>query len=179
MINKQELKEIYFKNENKFFNKKPKFISYTCKDTTKILSNIASKKEFKEIRQRYKITTLLSKILLKSQFNFVSYAYYRKDILVIVATNHIGQSELNLQKITLKKYLQKTQDYKNVIKVSILRDNNIIKKKKIKKSVEKYDEKSYGIFTNNLTNKKLFNITENIRKSIVHHRLIDCNNTTI
>jgi CRISPR/Cas system-associated protein Cas5 (RAMP superfamily) len=168
MNNKQVLKEIYFKNENKFFNKKSKFISYTCKSTTQILSNIASKNEYSEIRKRYKITLLLSKILLKSHFNFISYAYYRNNILVIIATNHIGQSELNLQKITIMGYLKKTISYKNVLKVSILRDEyKISKRKESQNTPQVYDEKSYGIFTNNLSNKALYAITERIRKKII------------
>ena len=163
---KQQLKEQFFKNDSKLFSKKSKFISFNLKDTTSILSNIASKPKFGEVRKRYKLTKLISKILLKSHFHWVLYAYYRNDTLYIATLNHIGQSELNLQKLTLISYFKKTNEYKNIQKVSIFRDKDY---KKIKKKTNKKDtfsEKSYGIFINNLKNKKLHTLAENIRKKI-------------
>ena len=165
---KQALKEQFFKNDEKLFTKKPKFISYTCKDTTAILSSIASKSGFSEIRKRYKVTVFLSKILLKSQFNFVLYAFYRNDILYIATANHIGQSELNLQKLNIISYCKKTKDYANIKQVNIFRDEKNIEKEK-EKTVQRYPERSYGIFENHLSNKKLYNIAQRIKEQIRKH----------
>ena len=162
---KQALKEQFFKGEDKLFTKKAKFISYTCKDTTAILSSIASKKGFSEIRQRYKVTMFLSKILLKSQFNWVLYAFYRNDILYIATANHIGQSELNMQKLNIISYCKKSRDYANILKVNIFRDEKKVVKEK-EKIVQRYDERSHGIFENNLTNPKLYNIAQRIKEKI-------------
>jgi len=162
---KQILKEEFFKNEDKLFTKKAKFISYTCKDTTSILSSIASNSRFSEVRKRYKVTLLLSKILLHSQFNWVMYAFYRNSILYIATANHIGQSELNMQKLTIISYLKKSKNYSDIQKVNIFRDE----KKQIKekeKTVQRYPERSYGIFENNLSNPKLYNIAQRIRQNI-------------
>ena len=165
---KQVLKELFFKNENKLFSKKSKFVSYTCKDTTQILSNIASKPRFSQIRQRYKVYKFISKILLKDQLNWVLYTYYRNNILYIATKNHIGQSELNLQKITLIKYFKKHKDYKNIISVNIFRDEKKYENiKNIKKSHHlNFKERSYGIFTNALSNQKHCKIAEKIRLNI-------------
>jgi len=162
---KQALKEQFFKNEDKLFSKKPKFISYTCKDTTAILSSIASKGNFSEIRKRYKVTIFLSKILLKSQFNFVLYAFYRNDILYIATANHIGQSELNMQKLTIISYCKRSIDYANIKQVNIFRDEKKIVKEKTKE-IQRYQEQSHGIFDNHLTNKKLYNIAQRIKLKI-------------
>ncbi len=162
---KQALKEQFFKNEDKLFTKKPKFISYTCKDTTGILSSIASNSRFSEIRKRYKVTVFLYKILLKSQFNFVLYAFYRNDILYIATANHIGQSELNMQKLTIISYCKKSIDYKNIKDVKIFRDEHKLQKKE-KRKIQRYKERSYGIFDNYLTNKKLYNIAQRIKEKI-------------
>ena len=162
---KQALKEQFFKNEDKLFTKKPKFISYNCKDTTAILSSIASNNRFGEIRKRYKVTIFLSKILLKSQFNFVLYAFYRNDILYIATANHIGQSELNMQKLTIISYCKKSIDYKNIKDVKIFRDEKKQEKQK-EHIIPRYKERSYGIFENHLTNKKLYNIAQRIKDKI-------------
>jgi len=162
---KQALKEQFFKGQDKLFTKKAKFISYTCKDSTSILSSIASKKGFSEIRQRYKVTIFLSKILLKSQFNWVLYAFYRNDILYIATANHIGQSELNMQKLNIISYCKKSRDYKNIQKVNIFRDEKKQVKEK-QKLVQRYPERSYGIFENHLSNKKLYNIAQRIKENI-------------
>jgi hypothetical protein len=165
---KQSLKKQFFRNDHKLFSKKSKFVSYTCKDTTEILSNIASKPRFTQIKQRYKIIKIISKIVLKSQFNYVLYAFYRKKTLSIATKNHIGQSELNYQKITLLNYFKQIKDFKDIQKVSIFRDENYILSEKNTNQKEKFfKEQSYGIFTNELSNIVLYNITERIRQQII------------
>jgi len=165
---KQALKELFFQNQDKLFSKKSKFISYTMKDTTSILSSIASKNNFSEIRKRYKVLKLISKILLKSQFNWILYAFYRNDTLYMATKNHIGQSELNLQKLTLIKYFKQSKDFSNIIKVSVFRDEHYKKEKKTNIIKDKiYKENSYGIFTNSIQNDLHKKIVEKIRKNIL------------
>lgn len=166
---KELLKELYFRNDKKIFTNK-KYIPYEFKDCNNILSNIASQGNFKEIKHRYKINIILKKILLQSQYNFVLYSFYRNQTLYIATQNHIGQSELNLQKLVLLHYFSKIDNFKDIKKVSIFRDDKVYAKETIAKKVKIYDEKSYGIFINNLTNQKLHKMVENIRKHIIDNQ---------
>jgi hypothetical protein len=163
----QELKKDFFQNEETFFTKKSKFISYTAKDTTKILSTIASHPRFSQIRQRYKVMTFLGKILLKSHMNFVLYAFTKNEILYIGTSNHIGQSELSLQKINILTYCAKSNNFNMINKINIFRDSKYkretLKKEKIK---DIFSEKSHGIFINNISDIKMNNIVEKIRGDI-------------
>jgi len=82
--------------------------------------------------------------------------------------NHIGQSELNLQKLTLIKYFKQSKDFSNIIKVSVFRDENYKKEKKTNIIKDKiYKENSYGIFTNSIQNDLHKKIVEKIRKNIL------------
>jgi hypothetical protein len=101
----------------------------------------------------------------------VLYAYYRDNKLTIAVSNHIGQNELNLQKLTLMKFLKQIDEYKMIKNVSIFRDEKFALEQQTKSesTIEediKFSEKSYGIFENNLKDKKLYNLVESIRKSI-------------
>ena len=174
----QELKEAYFKSADSFFGKKPKVFKNThMRDIISIFSSIADDPTYHEIRKRYKIHHLIKLGLSQTQLGFIVYVAYKKPVLTIMATNHVGQSELNYQKMALIKHLKRYKDFKDIKEVSILRydrvkraeqlkyQNTFIRKDTIKK-LETFDEHSYGIFENNLSNKKLANIVEDIRKLI-------------
>jgi hypothetical protein len=70
-----------------------------------------------------------------------------------------------MQKLTIISYCKKSIDYKNIKDVKIFRDEKkqIQKKKKL---IQKYEERSHGIFDNYLTNKKLYNIAQRIKEKI-------------
>ena len=164
----QEYKKKFFSNTDSFFSKKPKYIYPEVKDTTKILSTIASKPNFFQVRHRYKTKKFLSKFLLKSHLNWVLYCFTRKNTLYIATKNHIGQSELNLQKMTILLYCSKSLNFKDIKIVSIFRDKDYLENiQDTNKLYEtSYKERSYGIFENNLTNAKHKNILDKIKKNI-------------
>jgi hypothetical protein len=171
-LKKQILKKIYFASQDQIFNnKKFSFTTNKTKTINRIFTQIANKPQFNQIRKRYKLEKLLSKILLPKHLHYVLYAYYRDDKLTIAVSNHIGQNELNLQKLTLMKFLKQIDEYKMIKNVSIFRDEEFALEQQTKSEsiIEediKFSEKSYGIFENNLKDKKLYNLVESIRKSI-------------
>ena len=134
---------------------------------TAIFSSIASKPQYSEIRKRYKIDKIISKILLPKQMHYVLYSFYRNGKLTIAVPNHIGQQELNLQKMTLIKYLKQVKDYKDIKEVSIFRDENFIVDREDKKNSMNeitFCERSYGIFENNISDENLSKKIEQIRE---------------
>ena len=164
----QEYKKNFFSNTNSFFSKKPKYIYPEVQDTTAILSKIASKPNFSQVRERYKTKKFLSKFLLKSHMNWILYAFCRKDTLYIATNNHIGQSEINLQKMTILLYCKKSLDYKDIKSVSIFRDEDFYNEKKEKKEdrILKYKERSNGIFDTNVKDEKLKKLISKIKLNI-------------
>jgi hypothetical protein len=165
----QTLKEEFFKGESTLFSKKSKKVHHNIKSSTEILSNITNQKRFTTVKSRYKLKLILSKILLKSHLEWILYAFYTKNTLYIGTQNHIGQSELNMQKDAIIHNIRKLYEYKDIEKVSIIRDKHFTKLEKFVHKNEKIQEKSYGIFENNFTDKKLHNIVENIRNIIKHN----------
>ncbi len=173
LTKKQEIKKQFFSAEPIFFSKKSKYIYSNLKDTTTILSNIASTPRFKNIKQQYSTKLFLSKFLLASHIHWVLYAYCKGNILYIATANHIGQNELNLQKLTILNYCHKSNNYKHIENISIFRDKNFNDKNKedIKiKEEPRFAERSYGIFDENVTNPKQQKILHNIKKYIKDNR---------
>ena len=171
----QEYKKQFFSKTDTFFSKKPKYIYHELQDTTAILSSIASNSKFSQIRQRYKTKIFLSKILLKSHIHWILYSFYRNDTLYIATSNHIGQNEINLQKLTILKYCKQSKDYNFINKVSVFRDEEFYKdEKKEKKEIalEKihFKERSYAIFENYIKDTKQNNIIKRIREDIIVNR---------
>lgn len=160
-----QLKELYFSNTAKVDSKKK--IPNHIKNTNNILKNIVDKNtSFKKVRSLYKVNKILEKILLKQHLNWLVYAYYNKNTLVIFVQDHIAQNEFNYQKTTILNHFKQMQEYKDIQKVSILRDKNKIDFKYTKWQTEPIKEKSYGIFDNFCTNKTHYLQIERIRKLI-------------
>jgi hypothetical protein len=162
----QELKSLFFANENNFFSKFEKKQDFHVKSTTEILSNLTTHGSFNKVKETYRLNMILSKILLKSHMNWIAYSYYKDKKLILGAYGHIGQSELNMQKYVLLENLRKINRYSDIVSVNILREE-IVKDQNIshiKSTI--MTEKSYGIFDNNITNKMQFDIVERIKKNI-------------
>jgi hypothetical protein len=167
LVSTDELKNLYFKNENKFFSKVTKKQDFHFKSTTEILSNIARVGKFKKVKETYKLNLILKKILLKSHLNWVLYAYYKNKKLIIGTHSHIGQSELNMQKYSLIEYLKKIEEYSDIESVSIIRDEKSHQKNtQINSQIVLNAEKSYGIFDNYLQEEVLYAIVERIKQTI-------------
>lgn len=166
-VSLDELKSLYFKDESRLFSKTSKKQDFHIKSTTEILSNISSNSSFKKVKDTYRLNIILARILLKSQMNWITYAYYKDKKLILGAKSHIGQSELNMQKYLLVESLKKIERYNDIESVSIYRDENKsidIATQKIKSSTT--PEKSYGIFDNYLNDTILYEIVERIKQKI-------------
>lgn len=159
----QELKSLFFANENKLFTKTTKKQDFHIKSTTEILSNITANGSYGKVKDTYRLNTILSKILLKSHMNWIAYAYYKDKKLILGAFGHIGQSELNMQKYVLLENFKKIERYNDIVSVNILREE--IKKEDKQKQLKNTTmvEKSYGIFDNNITDIYQSNIVERIK----------------
>jgi len=173
----QLLKKALFENEPILFSKKARFISYTTKDTTTILSNIASQPRFSTIRQRYKVKLFLKKILTKMHYEYILYAFTSKTILYIATAHHIAQNELNMQKLTILEYCKKSNDFNDIKEIRIYRDEKYYKQLQAEKKLHQtlktqfQEEKSYGIFDNNLTNQNLYNKVNKLKEIISKNKL--------
>ncbi len=169
LVTLDELKSLYFKDESKLFSQKTRKQDFHIKSTTEILSSITSNGSFVKVKDTYRLNLILSKILLKSQMNWVAYSYYKDKKLILGAIGHIGQSELNMQKYVLMENLKKLERYRDIEEVSVLREEKSFQDLKNRtKNNTTMIEKSYGIFDNHLTDEKQFKIVENI-KNIVNH----------
>ena len=164
-----QLKELYFSNSAKV-NSKTK-LPTNIKNTNNILKNIVDKNlPFKKVRSLYKVNKILEKILLKQHINWLVYAYYNKNTLVIFVQDHIAQNEFNYQKTNILNHFKQLEEYKGIEKVSILRDNNKIDFKYTKWQTEPTKEKSFAIFDNFCTNKTLSSQIEHIRQLILSNQ---------
>lgn len=160
----EKLKELYFGNT------KTKIKQYSSskhiKNSNDIIKNISSQKHFSKLKQRAFLNIILKKILLKSHFEWISYAYIRSEKLIIYTKNHIAQSELNYQKSRILSSLNTLEKFKHIETVSIMRDNNYSNKQQIKNHIIQKYERSHGIFDNYITNERLSKIIERIRINI-------------
>ena len=174
-----KLKKVFFQDDSTFFGKKSVVCDKTyIKGITSIFSNIANMPQYAEIRKRYRVHKAVEKILLSHHLGYIVYITYRGDKLIIMAKNHIAQVELNYQKMVLIKYLKQIKEFENIKTVSILRwDKEILKHNYIDTDSEEYNtedhedshfnERSYGIFENMISDKRLSQLVEDIRKLIV------------
>ena len=171
IVDAHTLKALYFQEESKLFSKTTKKVDIHIKSPTEILSSLTQKPPFVKVVDRYRLTQVLQKILLRSHLEWISYAYYRDKKLVIGAYGHIGQSELSMQKMELKEQLSKLEAYKDIETVSIVRDQG-------EKGVRKddptpsgtSDERSYGIFDNFIENEEQSKIIEKIKTYIINRK---------
>jgi hypothetical protein len=177
MPTKQELKNIYFNHQKSFFGAKPRvYKNPNMRDITAVFSSISDMPQYSEVRKRFRVHQAVGRVLLEHHLGYIVFATYRGDKLIIMAKNHIAQTELNYQKMNLLKYLTKIRYFENIKEVSILRWDKEMRDKKIPEfSLKKEDlivnnptfkEASYGIFDNTLKNEKLFKKVEIIRELI-------------
>ncbi|MCK5110201.1 MAG: hypothetical protein KAQ94_01685 [Arcobacteraceae bacterium] len=177
MADSQELKKAFFSHQDSFFGKKPTtYHNFHMREITSIFSSIANKPQYQEIRKRYKIHHAIKLGLSQTHLGFIVYVAYKSPVLTIMATNHVGQTELNYQKMALIKHLKRYKDFKDIQKISILRYDRVkaeeelkypkAQNENIKIKPQTFNEKSYGIFENNISDEKLYKKIEEIRKLI-------------
>ena len=169
-----ELKKAFFSHKESFFGKKPVTChNFHMRDITSVFSSIANQPQYQEIRKRYKIHHAVKLGLSQTHLGFIVYVAYKSPVLTIMATNHVGQTELNYQKMALIKHLKRYKDFKDIEKVSVLRYDRVLAKDKIQPVKENttikpqtFTERSYGIFENNISDEKLHKKIEVIRELI-------------
>lgn len=180
---KQELKKSFFSSEEKSANiKKVNYKQF--KTTNNILTNIADQREFSEVRKRYKVHTFLEKILIKKIMNYILFAFYRKEKLSIAVLHPVAQTELNYQKKMIMDYAKMLPEFKDIKEISVFRYDKLYSfsknydkkahddfhspfKKEQKDEIEPFfNERSYGIFENQIKDEKLHEQVERIRKLI-------------
>lgn len=180
---KQELKKAFFTFEPQTQGKKK--INFTrIKSTNNILSSLADKREFSEVRKRYKVHKFLEKILIKKILNYILFAFYRKSKLSIAVLHPVAQTELNYQKKMIIDYAKMVPEFKDIKEVAIFRYDKLYSfsknfdqkayddfvspfSKEEKEQLEPlFKERSYGIFENNVKDEKLHKTFEQIREII-------------
>lgn len=182
---KQELKKSFFEF-NKTSEKKEKVNYKEFKTSNNILTNLADRSEFKEVRKRYKVHTFLEKILIKKIMNYVLFAFYRNQKLSIAVLHPVAQTELNYQKRMIISYAKQVAEFKDIKEVAVFRYDKLYsfsknydkkmhdefsspfsKDKKDEDEVEPFfNERSYGIFENKVQDEKLHDQIERIREII-------------
>ncbi len=180
---KQELKKNFFTFEDKKVNRNIPNYS-TFKTTNNVLTNIANKKEFSEVRKRYRVHNFLEKILIKKILNYILFAFYRNEKLSIAVLHPVAQSELNYQKKMIIDYAKMVPDFKDIKEVAVFRYDKLysfsknfdkksfdeftspFKEKKQDEPEPFYNERAHGIFQNSIKDEKLHAKLEEIREII-------------
>ena len=135
------------------------------KNIQTILSHIKFSPEFKKINTQQSLTLLINS-LPQHLKNGVKFAYTKNMILFFVLKHPVFKNEFK-NNISLIKALLKDLKIANIEKIDFFVTHTIEKRKQKQKIIyQTYDERSYGIFQNNIKDEKLHNKFENIRKLI-------------
>jgi len=135
------------------------------KNVQTILSHIKFSPEFKKINTQQSLTMLIN-ALPQHLKNGVKFAYTKNMILFFVLKHPVFKNEFK-NNISLIKALLKDLKIANIEKIEFFVTHTIEKKQKNKPiKYETYQERSYGIFQNNIKDEKLHNKFEQIRKII-------------
>jgi hypothetical protein len=139
------------------------------KNSEALISTILEINTFKEIKQRFPIHNFLKKVLTKQIFDMILFAKFKEDVLTIGVHHPTAQFELTNFKPILIQYAKQIDDLKTIKDVKIFRYDKL-KPKSLAEipthEVSFFEEKSYGIFENNLKDKELFDRIEQIRSLI-------------
>ncbi len=135
------------------------------KNIQTILSHIKFSPEFKKINTQQSLTLLINS-LPQHLKNGVKFAYTKNMILFFVLKHPVFKNEFK-NNISLIKALLKDLKIANIEKIDFFVTHTIEKRKQKQKIIyQTYDERSYGIFQNNIKDEKLHNKFEKIRKLI-------------
>jgi hypothetical protein len=139
------------------------------KNIKSILSHIKSSPEFKKINTQQNLALLIN-ALPQHLKNGVKFAYTKNMNLFFVLKHPVYKNEFK-NNISLIKSLLKDLKIANIEKIDFFVTHTIEKKQKKQEIIyQTYQERSYGIFQNNLTNKTLYNKFEKIRQIIKEHQ---------
>ncbi len=134
------------------------------KKINEILSHIKNCPEFRKINTHETIQRFIEILPLKLKKG-IKFAYVKRQILYFVLTHPVYKMEFEYNKSLINTLLKKSH-IANIDDIKFFVTNIIEKKELSKEGKEYYDERSFGIFENNITNKELHEKVEQIRKII-------------
>jgi hypothetical protein len=134
------------------------------KKINEILSHIKNCPEFRKINTHETIQRFIEILPLKLKKG-IKFAYVKRQILYFVLTHPVYKMEFEYNKSLINTLLKKSH-IANIDDIKFFVTNVIEKKEISKEEKEYYNERSFGIFENNITDKKLHEKVEQIRKII-------------
>ncbi|RXK01147.1 hypothetical protein CRU98_01485 [Arcobacter sp. CECT 8986] len=133
------------------------------KNVSTILNHLKQHPEFRKINTNQKIQKLIDILPLKLKKG-IKFAYVKGEILYFVLTHPVFKLEFEYNKALINSLLI-SANLANIQDIKFFVTNKREKKQEIQK-VEKYKERSHGIFENKIENPKLHNLFEEIRAVI-------------
>lgn len=133
------------------------------KNVSTILNHLKQHPEFRKINTNQKIQRLIDILPLKLKKG-IKFAYVKGEILYFVLTHPVFKLEFEYNKALINSLLI-SANLANIQDIKFFVTNKREKKQEIQK-VEKYKERSHGIFENKIENPKLHNLFEEIRAVI-------------
>ena len=136
------------------------------KKVNDILTHLKYSPEFKKIGTTNTLDKLTAALPAKLKKG-IKFTYIKRQILFFVLTHPVYKMEFEYNKSLIKSLL-KSANIANVDDVQFFVTNKIEKKEENNNDIEApfYKERSYGLFENTLSNEKLHQLFEDIRKSI-------------
>ncbi len=134
------------------------------KKVNEILSHLKNNPEFRKINTQATITKFIE-LLPDKLKKGVKFAYVKREILFFVLSHPVYKMEFEYNKSLINDLL-KQANIANVQELRFFVTNKIEKKNKVKIVPMTFKERSYGIFENKITNEKLHEKVEQIRKLI-------------
>jgi hypothetical protein len=137
------------------------------KNVKEILTHIKYSPEFKKINTQ----SVLLKLIDLLPFNIkkgVAFAYTKNQTLFFVVTHPVYKMEFKYNETLIRDLLKKLQ-IANIEKIECFVTNRKTKKDDFeyeKIEIEKLKERSHGIFDNNIEDKELYKLFEEIREVI-------------
>ncbi|QKF82373.1 DUF721 domain-containing protein [Halarcobacter ebronensis] len=132
---------------------------------SEILYHLKNNPEFRRINTQETIHKFIE-LLPPKMKKGVKFAYIRQQIFFFVLTHPVYKMEFEYNKSLINDLL-KQSNIANVQEIRFFVTNKIEKKEQEKQAInESYKERSYGIFANKITDKKLHDKFEEIRAII-------------
>ena len=130
-----------------------------------ILCHLKNNPEFRKINTQETIQKFIELLPLKLKKG-IKFAYVKRQILYFVLTHPVYKMEFEYNKSLINALLKKS-NIANVEEVKFFVTNKIEKRKKEKiNQDDSFQERSYGIFQNNIQNEELHEKIEEIRTII-------------
>ncbi|RXK14061.1 hypothetical protein CP965_01015 [Halarcobacter mediterraneus] len=134
------------------------------KKINEILSHLKNNPEFRKINTQKTIQNFID-LLPVNLKKGIKFAYIKADTLYFVLTHPVYKMEFEYNKSLINTLLKK-YPILQVEQLKFFVTNKREKKEKININSPIYKERSYGIFSNHLTNEKFHDKIEEIRKII-------------